>query len=174
MVTTSIDCEKLVSRLCFGPQKMFSKIKEVVTLNKPAFVLMCILNLSKTLMYGFHYNCINAKKIVKPNCSSQTQEISCMKLKWVMCMKKFFADEDKCKFSEYSENSKFYDKINKKVIVKMKDRTKCVLIFEFVWLKSRMHLQLKENGEDWKKAKKIVKNVAMCLSHKKYKNILFE
>ena len=49
-----------------------------------------------------------------------------------MCMKKFFADEDKCKFSEYSENSKFYDKINKKVIVKTKDRTKCVLIFEFV------------------------------------------
>ena len=49
-----------------------------------------------------------------------------------MCMKKLFADEDKCKFSEYSENSKFYDKINKKVIVKMEDWTKCVPIFEFV------------------------------------------
>ena len=37
------------------------KVKEVLTLNRPAYVGMCILELSKTLMYYFHYNVINKK-----------------------------------------------------------------------------------------------------------------
>ena len=34
------------------------KIKEKLTLNRPAYIGMCILDLSKTLMHNFHYNYI--------------------------------------------------------------------------------------------------------------------
>ena len=37
------------------------KIKETLTLNRPAYVGICILNLSKTLMCDFHHNCIKQK-----------------------------------------------------------------------------------------------------------------
>ena len=37
------------------------KSKASLKLNKPSYIRMCISELSKVLMYGFHYDCITNK-----------------------------------------------------------------------------------------------------------------
>ena len=68
LVTDEKKLIKLTSKPTFGTSKIFSeklvavhKIKETLTLNRPAQVGMCILDPGKTLMYNFHYNYIKKK-----------------------------------------------------------------------------------------------------------------
>ena len=67
-VTNEKKLDKLTSKPTYVSSKIFNenlmavhKIKETLTLNRPAYVGMCILDLSKTLMYDFHYNYIKKK-----------------------------------------------------------------------------------------------------------------
>ncbi|CAB4043225.1 Gastrula zinc finger [Paramuricea clavata] len=59
------DLLKLTASPCFQSHRIMNenlivvkRMKEVLTLNKPCYVGMSILDLSKTLMYDFHYNTI--------------------------------------------------------------------------------------------------------------------
>ena len=68
LVTDQKKLSKLVSKPTYVNSKIFNedlvavhKIKETLTLDRPAYVGMCILDLSKTLMYDFHYNYITEK-----------------------------------------------------------------------------------------------------------------
>lgn len=68
LVTDQNQLSKLVSKATFVNSKILNedliavrKIKETLRLNRPAYVGMCILDLSKTLMYDFHHNYIKEK-----------------------------------------------------------------------------------------------------------------
>ena len=68
LVTDEKKLSKYASKPTYVSSKIFNenlvavhKIKETRTLNRPAYVGMCILDLSKTLMYDFHYNYIKEK-----------------------------------------------------------------------------------------------------------------
>ena len=68
LVTDEKKLLKLTSKPTYVSSKIFNKnlvavhkIKETLTLNRPAYVGMCILDLSKTLMYDFHYKYIKKK-----------------------------------------------------------------------------------------------------------------
>ena len=64
--------------------------------------------------------------------------------------KGFWKDEDKF------DNSKFYDKTNKKVIGKFKDEAAGFVIKEFVGLRSKINSYIKNNDENSKTAKGVL------------------
>ena len=62
----------------------------------------------------------------------------------------FYNDKDLFDFSDYPQDSKFFDPVNKKVIGKMKDEFKGKMISEFVGLKSEMYYLIDVNNEEEK------------------------
>ena len=181
LVTDEKKLLKLTSKPTYVSSKIFNenlvavhKIKETLTLNRPAYVGMCILDLSKTLMYHFHYNYIKRNygykaKLLFTDTDSLTYEIEANDV-----YKDFFKDKDKFDNSDYPEYSPFFYKTNKKVIGKFKDESAGIPITEFVGLRSKMYSYMKDNQKGGKTAKGIKKNVIKNnIMHDDYKETLF-
>ena len=102
LVTDEKRLTKLASKPTYVSSKIFNenlvavhKIKETLTLNRPEYVGMCILDLSKVLMYDFHYNYIKKKygdkaKLLFTDTDSLTYEIKAEDV-----YKDFWNDKDK-------------------------------------------------------------------------------
>ena len=180
LVTDENKLLKLASKPTYVSSKIFNenlvavhKIKETLTLNRPAYVGMCILDLSKTLMYDFHYKYIKKNyrdkvKLLFTDTDSLTYEIEAEDV-----YKDFWNDKDKFDNSDYPESSPYFDKANKKVIGKFKDEAAGVPICEFVGLRSKMYSYIKDNNKGGKTAKGIKKNVIKNnIKHEDYKDTL--
>ena len=180
LVTDEKKLDKLISKPTYVSGKIFNenlmvvhKIKEALTLNRLAYVGMCILDLSKMLMYDFHYNYIRKKfgdraKLLFTDTDSLTYEIEAEDV-----YKDFWNDKDMFDNSDYPENSLYYCNANKKVIRKFKDEACGVLITEFVGLKSKMYSYIKSDEKGGKTAKGIKKNVIKNnIKREDYKNVL--
>ena len=90
------------------------RVQEKLTLNRPSYVGMCILDLSKFLMYDFHYNYIKKKydanaKLLFIDTDSLTYEIKTADL-----YADFYEDRDLFDNSDYAVDSPFYFNENKK------------------------------------------------------------
>ena len=180
LVTDEKKLDKLTSKPTYVSSKIFNenlmaahKVKEALTLNRPAYVGMCILDLSKTLMYNFHYNYIKKKygdraKLLFTDTDSLTFEIEAENV-----YKDFWNEKDIFDNSDYPENSQYYCNANKKVIDKFKDEACGVPIVEFVGLKSKLYSCIKSDEKGGKTAKGIKKNVIKNnIKHEDYKNVL--
>ena len=99
---------------------------------------MCILDLSKVLMYEFHYDYIenkygNNSRLLFTDTDSLMYEI-----KTEDVYEDFSKDKEMFDLSNYSIKSKYYSDSNKLVVGKMKDETGGVAI-KFVGLKPKMY-----------------------------------
>ena len=181
LVTDEIKLLKMAAKPTYVSSKIFNenlvavhKIKETLTSNRPAYVGMCILDLSKTLMYDFHYNYIKHKygskaKLLFTDTDSLTYEIETNDV-----YQDFWSDKDKFDNSDYPEDSLYFDKRNKKLIGKFKDKCQSIPITEFVGLRSKMYSYMKDNEKGGKTAKGIKKNIIKNnITHENYKNVLF-
>lgn len=126
-VKLDTDSEKLV-KIASKPTYVGSKIfnedlvgvnvkRPTIKLNRPSYVGMCILDLSKTLMYDFHYNYIKKKynnkaKLLFTDTDSLTYEIQTEDV-----YADFYQDKHLFDSSNYSSESQFYKKANKNVTV---------------------------------------------------------
>ena len=176
--------EKLASRPTYEGKIIFDKslaavhMKRVkIKLDKSIYVGLCILDLSKTLMYDFHYNYIVKKygqkqKLLFTDTDSLAYEIK---------TEDFYQDissdvEEKCDAINYAKNhpSGIKTGCNKKVIGMMKDEYGVEQILDFVGLRAKMY-SYRVNEKEKKKAKGVKKNVIKKdISFSDYYNCLDE
>ena len=174
LVNNAKDYVKCIRKPSFVSKKIFSKnftaiheIKPVLTLNKPIYVGFSVLDLSKLLMYEFHYKYIKSKfdaKLLFTDTDSLVYEIKTKDVYEDVYQAKSLFD-----FRDYPLNSKFFDPVNKTVIGKMKDEIKGKIISEFVRLKSKMYSLIDVNDEEVTKAKGVNKKI----KHKEFFDVFF-
>ena len=99
---------------------------------------MAILDLSKLLMYDFHYNYMLTKYDIKLM-FTDTDRL-CYELKTDDVYKDLFQDKELFDNSDYPKTvSSFFFDENKKIIGNMKDEAAGMVIKEFIGLRSKMY-----------------------------------
>ena len=180
LVTDEKKLDKLTSKPTFVSSKIFNenlmavhKVEETLTLNRLAYVGMCILDLSKMLMYNFHYNYIKKKynnraRLLFTDTDSLTNKIEAKDV-----YKDFWNDKDMFDNSNYPESSPYYCNANEKVIRKFKDEACGIPITEFIGVKSKLYSYVKDNEKGGRTAKGIKKNVIKNnIKYEDFKNTL--
>ena len=176
--------EKRLNKLSAKPTYVSSKIfnenlaavhtkKERLLLDKPSYVGMCILDLSKTHMYDFHYNYIKKKYPDSQLLFTDTDSLFYYIKSEKDIYEEFWVERELFDNSDYPKSSKYFSDENKKVIGKFKDEAAGKPILEFVGLKSKMY-SYTIGDEEHKKAKGVKKNVVKNeIRHRDYLDVLF-
>ena len=134
---------------------------------------MCILDMSKTLMYDFHYNYIRQNYNSKAKLLFTDTDSLCYEIETGDAYADFWKDEEIFDNSDYPQDSQFFDSTNKKVIGKFKDKAAGMPIVEFIGLRSKMYSYVKDNGKNEKTAKGVRKYVIKKnITHENYKDCL--
>ena len=179
LVNTGDQFKKLTSKPNYDRRKIFNENlvsvhmkKTSLTMNKPVYLGMSILDLSKTVMYDFHYRYIKPKygskaKLLFTDTDSLFYEIE---------TEDFYKDisrdvKDRFDTSNYPENhpSGIPTGINKKVLGMFKDEAGGKPIKEFVGLRAKLYSFKMDEGKENKKCKGIKKAVVeRSITHKDY------
>ena len=115
------------------------------------------MDLSKLLIYEFHYEYLKSKFDVNLLFTDTDSLVYENKTEGVY--EDFYKDKNLFDFSDYPLNSKFFDPVYKKVIGKMKDEFRGKIISDFIGLKSKMYSLIAVDNEQVKKTKGLSKSV---------------
>ena len=140
-----------------------------LTINKPTYVGFCVLELSKHLMYHFHYSVIKSRYGGKASLLFTDTDSLMYHIQTEDVYADLFEQKHLFDFSGYQETSDFFDPSNKKVIGKFKDETNGVPILEFIGLKAKMYSYIKEDQKGSQRGKGIRHQVVEKeLPHERY------
>ena len=184
LVTRVSQAKRLTCKPNYQHHTIFSKNRAAVHMkkvklyfNKPVYLGMSILDLSKTLMYDFHYNYIKPKygenaKLLFTDTDSLAYEIQ---------TEDFYRDissdvELRFDTSNYPKDhpSGILTGVNKKVIGMFKDEASGKQIAEFVGLRAKLYSYRVEESYEEKKCKGVKKVVIKkTITFNDYKDCLF-
>ena len=183
LVNTEEKLRKLTAKPNFESYKIFDENllsvhmkKTSLCMNKPVYLGMSILDLSKIIMFDFHYRYIKKKygekaKLLFTDTDSFLYEIE---------TEDFYKDisgdvKERFDTSEYPENHKsgIPTGENKKVLGKFKDETAGKIIKEFIGLRAKLYSYKMDEGKENKRCKGIKKDVVeRSIRHEDYKKCL--
>ena len=183
LVNNEEKARKVIAKPNYRSCKIFSENlisvhmkKTSLIMNKPVYLGACILDLSKTIMYDFHY------KYIKPMYKDKAKLLftDTDSLMYEIETEDFYKDisgdvKDRFDTSDYPDNhpSGIPTGINKKVLGKFKDETMGKSIKEFVGLRAKLYSYKMDEGEESKKCKGIKKRVVeKSITHEDYKTCL--
>ena len=181
LVDTPERCQKVVNAPTYKHRHIINenlvgveKLKETVKLNKPIYIGMSILDLSKLHMYSFYYDVLKKKYNDDVRLIYTDTDSFVIHTKTEDIYDDFKEINKHMDFSGYDKNHTCYDATNKKVLGKFKDEVDGKIITHFIGLKPKsytfkVHNEVKEE----KKSKGIVKHkVKKELNYNKYKDTL--
>ena len=165
------------SRIIFNTHLVSVHMKKTsLTMNKPVYLGMFILDLSKIVMFDFHYKYIKPKygkqaKLLFTDTDSFLYEIQ---------TEDFYKDisedvKDRFDTSDYPEGhpSGIPTGVNKKVLGMFKDEAAGKIIKEFVGLRAKLYSYKMDEGKENKRCKGIKKAVVeKSIRHEDYKTCL--
>ena len=183
LVNTEERLKKLSAKPNYKSCKIFNENlisvhmkKTSLTMNKPVYLGMCILDLSKTIMYDFHYNYIKPKYGAKAKLLFTDTDSFLYEIETEDFYKDISGDvKDRFDTSDYPENhpSGIPTGINKKVLGMFKDEAKGKNIKEFVGLRAKLYSFIMEDGKENKRCKGVKKQVVeSSITHEDYKTCL--
>ena len=108
-------------------------------LNKPLFIGFTILDLSKLLMYKFHYDKMLPTYKTKIDLCFTDIDSLLYEIQTNDIYKDMKANSDWYEFSDYPFEHPNYDPKNKKIICKMKDELKGMILEEFIGLRPKCY-----------------------------------
>ena len=134
--------------------------KTQILMNKPVYLGLSILNLSKTVMYEFWYDCVETKYGENLKLCYMDTDSFIVHVKTDYIYKDIPKDvETRFDTSNFEIDRSLLKGKDKKVVGLMKDKLRGQIMKEFVGLRGKIYIYLKNNNDEYKKVKSTKKCV---------------
>ena len=182
IVTNSSEVERLIAsprlmrwKLIDEELGMFDMGQHSIKLDKPRYIGFCVLELSKLIMYKFHYDYI-LPHFPKTKVLFTDTDSFCYHIKTNQDVYEVIKGNSTWfDFSNYPANhTNFDNKINHLKPGVFKDETGSIPIKEFIGLRSKMYSILTNEGRGKRTAKGILRSQQKKMHHDDYQKSLFQ
>ena len=182
IVTTTSEADRLIAsprmmrwKLIDEELGMFDMGQYSIKLDKPRYIGFCVLELSKLIMYKFHYDYI-LPQFPKTKLLFTDTDSFCYHIKTKEDVYEVIKGNNTWfDFSNYPTNhTNFDNKINHLKPGVFKDETGSIPIQEFIGLRSKMYSVLTKEGNGKRTAKGILRSQQKKMHHDDYQKSLFQ